>query len=153
MQFPDNVGFYPDIKDGVRGYNTDAARGADTFFPFKSGNLEIEILYVDGYKEANGDFNTYIVDGTSKISNFTGFRPQSYGTFEITDFDGTVNVLFYGITDQFTYVTLTINGVEYRVNDKEVLTFEASSPQTIKIDYSVVSSRVGDYKGFLALTR
>lgn len=40
MQFPDNVGFYPDIKDGVRGYNTDAARGADTFFPFSVGEIE-----------------------------------------------------------------------------------------------------------------
>lgn len=49
MQFPDNVGFYPDIKDGVRGYNIDAARGADTFFPFSVGEIEyinsIEMVY------------------------------------------------------------------------------------------------------------
>ncbi len=37
LQFPDGVKFYPDVQNGVRGYNTDAARGADTFYPFKSG--------------------------------------------------------------------------------------------------------------------
>ena len=30
------MGFYPDIQEGVRGYNTDPARGADTFSPFRS---------------------------------------------------------------------------------------------------------------------
>lgn len=35
LKFPDGVGFYPDIQDGVRGYNTDSKRGADTFTPFK----------------------------------------------------------------------------------------------------------------------
>ena len=35
IKFPDGVGFYPDIQEGVRGYNTDPARGADTFSPFK----------------------------------------------------------------------------------------------------------------------
>lgn len=35
LKFPDGVGFYPDIQDGVRGYNTDPKRGADTFTPFK----------------------------------------------------------------------------------------------------------------------
>lgn len=33
--FPDGTKFYPDIKNGERGYNTDAARGADTFIPFR----------------------------------------------------------------------------------------------------------------------
>lgn len=36
LQFPDGVKFYPDVQNGVRGYNTDAARGADTFHPFSS---------------------------------------------------------------------------------------------------------------------
>lgn len=39
LTFPDGTKFYPDIKDGVRGYNTDAARGADTFRPFSSAEL------------------------------------------------------------------------------------------------------------------
>lgn len=29
--------FYFDYKDGKYGFNTDSSRGADTFFPFKSG--------------------------------------------------------------------------------------------------------------------
>lgn len=36
ISFPDGTGFYPDIKDGVAGYNTDPQRGADTFSPFSS---------------------------------------------------------------------------------------------------------------------
>lgn len=39
--FPDGVGFYPDTKDGVRGYNTDAARGADTFRPFNMPDIKV----------------------------------------------------------------------------------------------------------------
>lgn len=35
IKFPDGAGFYPDVKNGVRGYNTDPARGADTFNPFR----------------------------------------------------------------------------------------------------------------------
>ncbi len=38
LTFPDGTKFYPDIKDGERGYNTDPARGADTFVPFNKGN-------------------------------------------------------------------------------------------------------------------
>ncbi|MDE7446179.1 MAG: hypothetical protein K2N15_10845, partial [Lachnospiraceae bacterium] len=37
IAFPDGVGFYLDMQNGVRGYNTDAARGADTFHPFSNG--------------------------------------------------------------------------------------------------------------------
>lgn len=33
--FPDGSGFYLDVKDGERGYNSDPARGADTFTPFR----------------------------------------------------------------------------------------------------------------------
>lgn len=36
LMFPDGAKFYPDIKNGERGYNTDPARGADTFVPFNS---------------------------------------------------------------------------------------------------------------------
>lgn len=44
MKFPDGVGFYPDIQGGIRGYNTDPARGADTFSPFNS-DLKWEYFY------------------------------------------------------------------------------------------------------------
>lgn len=32
-----NEHFYYDVQNGVRGFNTDPARGADTFHPFDSG--------------------------------------------------------------------------------------------------------------------
>lgn len=34
LKFPDGSGFYPDVQNGIRGYNTDPERGADTFSPF-----------------------------------------------------------------------------------------------------------------------
>lgn len=39
--FPDGTGFYPDVQNGVRGYNTDPQRGADTFCPFTDRDMEI----------------------------------------------------------------------------------------------------------------
>lgn len=39
ITFPDGSGFYLDTQDGVSGYNTDAARGADTFHPFSGGQF------------------------------------------------------------------------------------------------------------------
>ena len=39
LMFPDGLKFYPDLQDGKRGFNTDPARGADTFVPFNSGEL------------------------------------------------------------------------------------------------------------------
>ena len=41
LQFPDGVKFYPDVQNGVRGYNTDAARGADTFYPFSESEYDV----------------------------------------------------------------------------------------------------------------
>lgn len=44
LNFPDGTHFYPDIQDGKPGYNTDPERGADTFYPFSSGQ-SMSILY------------------------------------------------------------------------------------------------------------
>ena len=64
LNFPDGTGFYPDIKDGVRGYNTSESRGADTFHPFK-GNI----------KTKTGTFNsisgTVTVDTSVKDIEYT----------------------------------------------------------------------------------
>lgn len=49
LMFPDGVKFYPDIQDGIRGFNTDPARGADTFSPFKSEKTYTLELYVTNY--------------------------------------------------------------------------------------------------------
>lgn len=47
LMFPDGLYFYPDVHDGKRGYNTDVARGADTFVPFSSAEV-IEITSAPG---------------------------------------------------------------------------------------------------------
>ena len=39
LMFPDGTKFYPDIKDGKYGFNTDPNRGADTFSPFKKSTV------------------------------------------------------------------------------------------------------------------
>lgn len=62
VKFPDNVGFYLDIKNGVRGYNTSANRGADTFFPFNLGGSKLSTakLLLSDYWHTNysGKINT-----------------------------------------------------------------------------------------------
>ena len=40
LMFPDGTAFYLDEHDGIRGYNIEAARGADTFSPFSNYNVK-----------------------------------------------------------------------------------------------------------------
>ena len=65
MLFPDGVKFYPDVQNGVRGYNTDAARGADTFHPFSQ---LLKMMYSPGgaIKKLSEKY-TLPVDGTYTI--------------------------------------------------------------------------------------
>ena len=54
MTFPDGIGFYPDFQNGIRGYNTNAARGADTFVPFNTFRLKYqEIASLSAGKSVN----------------------------------------------------------------------------------------------------
>ena len=55
LKFPDGKGFYPDVQNGERGYNTDPARGADTFFPFKSAGYSIPSAMSIGGQYNSGD--------------------------------------------------------------------------------------------------
>lgn len=44
-----NEHFYYDVQNGVRGFNTDPARGADTFHPFDSGKAyRITVVAIGG---------------------------------------------------------------------------------------------------------
>lgn len=44
-----NEHFYYDVQNGVRGFNTDPARGADTFYPFDKGKAyKITVVAVGG---------------------------------------------------------------------------------------------------------
>lgn len=65
LKFPDGTGFYPDIKDGQQGYNTDPARGADTFHPFKN----VEYL---GEKQGSVSDRRYATFNISDYANYQG---------------------------------------------------------------------------------
>lgn len=95
--FPDGTKFYPDIKDGVRGFNTDPARGADTFNPFKKST----VLYLGNviWTHYTGKTNTYnftqvIIDAGLNPSDYTKdnifFRPKSTTYKSYTDDSQTV---------------------------------------------------------------
>lgn len=76
LSFPDDVGFYPDVQDGVRGYNTDRARGADTFVPFRSGaeyvTSEAQEKYSSGSLAFPGDYSQcYLVVSISRLGTVT----------------------------------------------------------------------------------
>ena len=94
VAFPDGVKFYPDVQNGVRGYNTDPQRGADTFCPFKGGEmLEYTLSSAGG---------SIIFPEKYQCRTFVGLKSFSYnntnsgvGTFAIT----------------FDYTTRNLNGL------------------------------------------
>lgn len=100
LSFPDGVGFFPDIQDGVRGYNTDAARGADTFVPFKSGEqLKLLAIYYTG---STGTLSARPVLDTDYL------KALSYNKYEVLKpFDTTI-VIGGGIINEYGFY---INGV------------------------------------------
>ena len=99
-----------DAKDGERGYNTDPARGADTFVPFK------QVWY--GVIKANGSFNNI------------GFKPKYLMGMSVTstqhrmtgwtwDADSP-NIIYWGyytmVAEGYianTYLTIHADGFAY----------------------------------------
>lgn len=84
LKFPDGTGFYPDIKDGQQGYNTDPARGADTFHPFK--NVE------------------YLGEKQGSVSD------RRYATFNISDYANYQGITVDNIFPTISYMTHYSNG-------------------------------------------
>ena len=80
LAFPDGVRFYPDVKDGVRGFNIDPARGADTFSPFRqkpillAANINSVNPYsyictnISGYKSLTEDNFFLVFKGINKVA-------------------------------------------------------------------------------------
>lgn len=56
LKFPDGTGFYPDVQNGQRGYNTDPARGADTFSPFRS-DISMSSIFLPPHRDNWGHVN------------------------------------------------------------------------------------------------
>lgn len=99
LKFPSGKGFYPDEKDGVAGYNTDPARGADTFIPFRKSIKSIPVSFRDIISA--GKSKTYQTDqkahliiaqlstgvsaGTENSNNWVAWSDGEYGeTFTLS---------------------------------------------------------------------
>lgn len=64
-----NEHFYYDVQNGVRGFNTDPARGADTFYPFSSGKAyRITVVAKGGAWHPAGWFAAAVVETTTVIT-------------------------------------------------------------------------------------
>lgn len=131
IAFPDGVGFYPDIQDGVRGYNTDQERGADTFVPFKQG-VEITGAYnstLQSWRTSMG--NSYSAKKSITISEdgvycATMILLQGYEVGKITAWDlSTTGKLLCRVGNR-TSSNSTPNTIH-----KETIVFEAVSGQTL----------------------
>lgn len=61
LMFPDGTEFYLDIKNSKCGYNTDPARGADTFHPFSSKLTIRGTMYVDAQFHYNNAYHWHNV--------------------------------------------------------------------------------------------
>ncbi|MCM1388097.1 MAG: hypothetical protein NC231_12275, partial [Bacillus sp. (in: Bacteria)] len=74
LSFPDGVKFCPDVQNGKYGFNTDPARGADTFIPF------LNLTWVEGY--TSGTYQTIKTPGKPQIILGT-LNKLGYGCFYI----------------------------------------------------------------------
>ena len=75
LMFPSGTEFYLDEHDGERGYNTDPARGADTFCPFKQKPKII--LIGSGNTAAAKTFSATSIKGYNKLTSDNFFLRAS----------------------------------------------------------------------------
>lgn len=104
--FPDGTHFYPDKQGDEYGYNTDAARGADTFRPFRPSD------YVKFYGYFGGGAHTVNLNdnGFFAIVN----APLVATVHKLVTSNGSGDLFYYG-DRRSSYTlqnkTLTINNV------------------------------------------
>ena len=88
MVASDGQKLYFDSKDGKYGYNTDPNRGADTFVPFKSGELHVYSKQVQAQDIVNPNFDSdhlkIIINSSSVITAKPVFNGV-VGEWEKTD--------------------------------------------------------------------
>lgn len=102
--FPDGTDFYLDVQDGVSGFNTDPARGADTFHPFFNGisfTVHWESIFYVG--------QNFIELGTRQYGTFK--MKISNGSVAITD--GTLPKNMQTYTGGNQYVKVTVNFINF----------------------------------------
>lgn len=68
LMFPSGDQFYLDEKDGERGYNTDPARGADTFHPFRKVKpLALLKIFQKSHNTNTGTHNYTLTENVSTL--------------------------------------------------------------------------------------
>ena len=119
MVASDGQKLYFDSKDGKYGYNTDPNRGADTFVPFKSGELHVYSKQVQGQAIVNPNFDSdnlkIIISSSSAITSkpvFNGVVGEWKKTdVNISNYNYEVNYKNVKITDTFN---LSLNKYSYK---------------------------------------
>lgn len=98
LMFPDGSAFYLDIHDGIRGYNTEAARGADTFFPFNNSRM-------------SGSARIYGKDSNRSLNlNWSGYTKLTYNCAVVTGASATV---------KFDSVVTSLSAADKKITDGE----------------------------------
>lgn len=93
LTFPDGTTFYSDIKDGKHGFNTDPNRGADTFFPFKSGVELKDIIFFTGTTlNISKEYGTELILIVTAYSS-SGVSYSKKGTTIVSAIDATYELV------------------------------------------------------------
>lgn len=112
LMFPDGTEFYLDIHGGERGFNTEAARGADTFFPFSKYDVKASAVGVTP-SSSNGTSISITVPRSVKrglllctstgwMSNLTQNQPVGSGIKKIiSKYNRTVSGVCSSITSVY----------------------------------------------------
>lgn len=144
--FPSGVGFYPDEKDGVKGFNTDPQRGADTFTPFSSGGGK--------YLYYNGKFGDTYSNGIYKSSPNSDVTRWNINTSTISSVMPTDNL---SRTLQFDTPIITTKGTIVVVNSNlgtDSVTIPANKKVYITVEYASSTSKTyGFFMIYVSTTR
>lgn len=149
LKFPDGTGFYPDIKDGVHGYNTDSKRGADTFIPFRADEVAMFEITIPNTTEDN-----ILVTVTDKL----GFKDAPNVIFVSAANHLTIDAIYNPYktitTDAKTMVKLCAYAptqkIEYRAVDE---VFPTITKDSIAIKAKAFVSGVGDKVAHVVIAR
>lgn len=149
LKFPDGTGFYPDIKDGVHGYNTDSKRGADTFIPFRADEVAMFEITIPNTTEDN-----ILVTVTDKL----GFKDAPNVIFVSAANHLTIDAIYNPYktitTDAKTMVKLCAYAptqkIEYRAVDE---VFPTITKDSIAIKAKAFVSGVGNKVAHVVIAR
>lgn len=149
LKFPDGTGFYPDIKDGVHGYNTDSKRGADTFIPFRADEVAMFEITIPNTTEDN-----ILVTVTDKL----GFKDAPNVIFVSAANHLTIDAIYNPYktitTDAKTMVKLCAYAPTQKIEYRAVAeVFPTITKDSIAIKAKAFVSGVGDKVAHVVIAR